>query len=82
MCLPAILWTSGAVGSPAERKSAREKHAAEEAGETERLRTLKENATLPLLYLDVEVCDRCPKKAGNLLACIYLGWQSQSPLST
>ena len=51
----ATLWTSGAVGSTAERKAARELRAAEEAGEIERLRTLKENATLPLLYLDVEV---------------------------
>lgn len=52
----AALWTSGAVGSAAERKAAREMRAAEEAGETERLRTLKGNDTLPLLFLDVEVC--------------------------
>lgn len=51
-----MTWTSGAVGSAAERKAAREMRAAEEAGETERLRTLKANETLPLLFLDVEVC--------------------------
>lgn len=65
----AVLWTSGAVGSTAERKAAREMRAAEEAGETERLKTLKENATLPLLYLDVEIDEEA---IGRMLFVVFV----------
>lgn len=67
----AVVWSSGAVGSAAERKAAREMRAAEEAGETERLKTLKENATLPLLFVDVEVCSNVRR---NHQQCLAVSW--------
>jgi len=51
----AVPWTSGVVYSDADKAAADAVAAAEEAEETKRLAALKNNATLPLLYFDVEV---------------------------
>lgn len=46
------------VYSDADKKAADEQRAEEEASETKRLLGMRNNATLPLLYFDVEVCQR------------------------
>ena len=71
----ALPWTSGTVYSKADAAAADEARAMEEAGEAKRLRAMKDNDTLPLLFFDVKVRQGIHQFASNrqALNCTHVG---------